>query len=361
MAVTLKMIADDVGVSISTVSRAINGDPIKKVKAATRKRIAESMARLGYIDDGFASELGLNTNATADAKLQVNAQGGIAERSMGIILASVDKDFSHPFFAEMINHLQGQIYKNGYIVEYVVSESSVGEDKLREIVSSQPVCGAILMGRLSENLLDFFKANIAHLVYTGVNYLGHNTDEVVCNGVSAVAMLYEHFVSIGYSKIAFIGPLATPDGNRNDYHRYMSYVNCLRQYGTPLNEQFVKCAPDTTERGYSAMQELLSAREWPQAIICAADSIAVGVLRAAYENNVSIPSKIAVAGIDNIDISQFLVPSLTTVNVPKLELCRLSVNMLIDKIENRRDKNVRLDIPSDLIIRESCGKNRNRK
>lgn len=356
MAVTLKDIAQDVGVSISTVSRAINGDPVKKVKASTSKKIAASMARLGYIDDSFASELGINTNATNELVVQTQSNNGTAERSVGIILASSDKNFSHPFFAEMLNHLQGQIYKNGYIVEYVISESSVGEQKLCEIVSKRPVSGAILMGRLSESLLDFFKANIAHLVYTGVNYLGHNTDEVVCNGINAISILYEHFVSIGYSRIAFIGPLATPDGNRNDYHRYMSYVNCLKQHDTPLNKQFVKSAPDTTESGYGAMLDMLSAREWPEAIICAADSIAIGVMRAAYERNVSIPADIAVAGIDNIEISQFLIPSLTTVNVPKLELCRLSVNMLIDKIENRRDKNVRLDIPSDLIVRESCGK-----
>lgn len=339
MSITLKDIADEVGVSISTVSRALSSDMADKVKPATKSRIHDAMKRLGYNISGF----------------QESSPSFHANYSVGIILASSDKSFSHPFFAEMLSALQHEFYKTNYFIEYILAESSMPEDKFRDTIINSSVSGAILLGRMDPKLLNFFKSNIPSLVYTGVNYVGHDTDEVICNGYDAVATLYEHFFSLGYQKIAYIGPINTSSAAKNDYQRFNSYEHCLELYHSPACKDHIQIAMDTMEDGYAAMCRIINSRNLPDAIICASDSTAIGVMRAAAEHEIKIPDDIAIAGIDNIQQSQFLVPSLTTVNVPKSELSRLAVNMLLDKIQNKRQKNIRLDIPHDLIIRESCG------
>ncbi len=344
MAITLKDIAQDVGVSISTVSRAISCDPVKRVKESTQKKIAESMQRLGYPLDDEALAFLETVTPTAPRK-----------HSIGIILVSSAKTFAHPFFAEMLDCLQSEIYRNNYTVEYIISESAVGEAKLREIVASQPVSGAIIMGRLDADLLTYLKQTIPHMVYTGVNYLEYDTDEVICDGVKAIVTLFEHFYSLHYREIGFIGPVASPHETRNEHHRYTSYLECLLQHGIPRQLQWIHSAQDTAENGYQAMKEMISTNQMPRALICASDIIACGVLRAAQEFGIRVPQDIAIASVDNIDISQYLAPSLTTIDVSKNDLARLSINMLIDRMTNLRSKNIRLDVPHELVIRESCG------
>ncbi len=345
MSIKLKDIAADAGVSISTVSRAINGDPVKKVKDSTQKKIATSMLRLGYTPVG--SEL---------AFLESHAPSvTITKHSIGIILTSETKTFADPFFAEMLNVLQEELYKNNYVIKYIISESSVGQETLKSIISTQLVSGAIILGRLDEDLLLFFKSTIPHIVYTGLNYLDYDTDEVICDSFKAIRTLYNHLHKLNYSSIGFIGLVTSSCESRNDHHRYSSYLACLAEHGLLLKADWVHSSQDNAEDGYTAMKEMITNGNLPRAIICASDMIACGVLRATTEHRIRVPEDLALVSIDNINVSQFLSPSLTTIDVSKVELARLSINMLIDKVDNRRDKNIRLDIPYELIIRESCG------
>lgn len=339
MSVTLKDIADEVGVSISTVSRAISGDTEKRVKPSTKAQIDAAIEKLGYI-----------TNLPkAD---EIPDHGSIA-----IILASSEKSFSHPFFAEMLSSLQEEIYKTNFSIEYVLSESALSKEKFYETIISHPVSGAVILGRLNEQLLGFLKENIPHLVYTGVNYVGHDTDEVICNGYDAIATLYQHFTSIGFDNIAYIGPIGSTKDPQNDFQRYASYLKCLESHNIAQKQRQILHAGDTLTEGYSSMLALIKEDALPEAIICASDSIALGVIRAAHEHHILIPNDVAIASIDNILMAEYCVPNLTTIDVSKQELSRLTVNMLVDKIENCREKNVRLDVPFELIIRESCGYN----
>ncbi|WP_409967978.1 LacI family DNA-binding transcriptional regulator [Bengtsoniella intestinalis] len=345
MSTTLKDIADEVGVSLSTVYRAISGDPVKKVRKSTCEKIAQAMQRSDYP---------LDAEATAFLQTTLVPVMPVVP-TIGIILASHSKSFAHPFFAEMLEAVQIEIARNGFVVEYVLAESAMGEDALRQIVATQPVSGAILLGRLDQSLLQFLKNAVPHLVYTGVNYLEYDTDEVVCDGVKAVATVYDHFTSLNYPSIGYIGPVASSLDSRNEHHRHTSYLQCLSRQGATPNHNWIENAQDTAEDGYQAMRRMIVNNHLPRAIICAADTIACGVLRATQEMGIRVPQDVAIASIDNINIGQFFTPSLTTVEIFKDDLARLSVNMLKDKIENGRAKSVRLDVPHELVIRESCG------
>lgn len=348
MSVTLKDIAADVGVSISTVSRAISGDPVKKVRQSTQEKIAQSMLRLGYRLDEEAA-------AFLHAALPPTPSNMSTVPSIGIILASPTKSFAEPFFAELLAVLSSEIARNDCTVEYVLTESAMGRKKLQEVALSRPVSGVILLGRFEQDLLQHIKAAVPHCVHTGVNYLEYDTDEVICDGAKAIATLYDHFAVLGYPSIGYIGPVVSELEGRNQHHRFSSYLQCLANHGSVRQDKWAFNAEDTTQEGYSAMCQMIDDNALPRAIICASDVVACGVLRAAQEKGIAIPQDVAIASIDNISLSQFLTPSLTTVDISKEDLARLSVSMLKDKIENRRTKNIRLDVPHELMIRESCG------
>lgn len=347
MSITLKDIANDVGVSISTVSRTLNRDSSKKSSPETETKIWEAAQRLGYAK--------LNLPSDVPELSPIQAGPPAAEKSIAIILASEDKNFSHPFFGEMLSFLLEEINKSGYPLKQVLSASSMSAELFRRIISAENISGAIIIGRLDNSMLKFLKEHIPHLVYTGVNYIGKGTDEVICDGYKAISMLFEHFIKLGYKSIGYIGPISSPSDTRNEFHRFESYRASLAAHDMHLNSNYIRKAKDTAADGYNCMKDIISSSVYPRAIICAADTIAAGAIRACFESGIHVPKDIAIAGIDNINISEYLCPALTTIDIPKDDLSRLAMNMLIDQIENNRNKQIRLDVPFDLKIRESCG------
>ncbi len=340
MAVNLKDIADRVGVSISTVSRALNNDEVKRVKPSTHYKIISVAKSLGY---DFDDKLDYS-NKFKDMKNQV-----------GIILSSQDKSLAHPFFSEMQELLTEEIRKQDYSVRYMLSESTMDRENLFETILTQKVSGVILLGRPDSEFMDFLKRNVKTLVYTGVNYLHSDIDEVVCDGFEIVKSLYEHLQRVGCKSVGYIGPIIDRINKDIEHQRLDSFKKCAQKSGIETHVHQIQAASETTEDGYTAMYRMLSSTPLPDGIICAADSTAIGAIRAAHELNISIPQDIKIVGIDNIKLSKYLVPSLTTVNIPKAELAKLSVNILFEKMNNSASKQLSVTIPHDILIRESCG------
>ncbi len=342
MRITLSDIAKEVGISIATVSRAVNPETSSKVKPATIAKINEAMNKLGYIPDSEIIK-----------KIPT-------ENSIAVILTGT-KSFSHYLFAEMMDFLQACVHNSNYKLRYVIAESSVSKEKFRQIISESPVSGAVILGPVTDDTFAFLKSKIANLIYTGVNSTRYDIDEVICNGAKSITSLYEHFYSIGYRKIAYIGPVVKTANNSVVHPRYISYLKSLASKKIEVDMSMVQASYDTTEEGYTAMYRMINNESLPDAIICAGDNIAIGVIRAAKENNVSIPKDIAIVGMDNIKMAQYLTPSLTTINVPKKDLSSLAIKMLIDRIEGKSSSVSIVEMPFDIIIRESCGYNRRDK
>lgn len=333
MRITLHQLSAETGFSIATISRALNPATAEKVKTSTRLLIEQTMQQL----------------QTAEHTDAPTAPG----KAIGIILASPGKSFSHPFFAEMLDFIQAEIGRAGYYVRYVLSESSMSTELMNQFIATQPVDGAIVLGRILSERLTFFKQHIPHIVYTGVNHITYDMDEVICNGSEATRTLYNHLRSLEYEKISYIGPLVSESAPQRAYSRFASFQECAQQHGNV--DYQAQDAQNTTEDGYTAMYRIINSGRLPQAIVCASDSAALGAIRAAYENKLVVPNDVAIASIDNIRSSQYSTPSITTINVPKADLSRLAVNTLVGKIQNPDQIPTKLTLPFDLIIRESCG------
>lgn len=336
--ITLKDIADEVGISISTVSRALSPEHTEKVKPTTIKKINQAIEKLS-----------LENNTTLNL-------GPPQVKSIGIVISITGKSLSHLLFSQMIDYLETHIRNAGYTVRYTLSQSSLSTEKLYDEIANNKTDGIIVLGPLGAELLAFLKKHNKNLLYIGVNPQVQDIDSVTTDGHAAITTIFDHFYSLGRRNIGYIGTTVNQADGISEHTRFTSYKESLDMKQMPL--EYMQSATDSIEDGYSAMYKMLSQPNRPDAIICSGDSIAIGVIRAASENGVRIPEDIAIAGMDNVKLSKYLVPSLTTINMRIDDMTRLAVEVLSDKITGNYKQPVNLHIPYNLVIRESCGYNR---
>lgn len=343
MNITLKDIAEKAGVSISTVSRVINNDQNKPASEETAEKVWNLVREMGYVPNFHARNL--KASKTNRSNL---------EKTIGCILASPKDTFKDQFFSQIMMGIQSEAALNGYNVGYTFSYF---EDKsaLFQHITSSDTDGSIVLGRMNEDFLSFIKSNIKNLVYVGLNRIGKGLDEVICDAYEATSCAVEHLISLGHKSIGYIGEI--PSHNNNNIineHRFKAFKDTLAKNSILLNECYIKNITLSSKEGYDAMMEIIESGNLPNAIFCGNDITAIGVMRAIHKSGFRIPKDISVVGLDNIEISEYFRPSLTTVHVPKEELGRFAVKLLIDKINDGHEINALVKLPFKLIVRESC-------
>jgi LacI family transcriptional regulator len=175
-----------------------------------------------------------------------------------------------------------------------------------------------------------------------------NADNVV-GAYAAVS----HLIQLGYQDIAHVsGPLNTTAG----LDRRQGYVNALTDRGRNCNPNLIIEGDFTETGGYIAMQQLLSQK--PDAVFVASDTMAFGALRALRQAGLSVPDDIAIVGFDDLLTSATSDPPLTTVRQPILRVGTQVVETLIDILDNGLEPARRIVMPTELVIRSSCGVNR---
>lgn len=345
MAVTLKDIAEKAGVSISTVSRIINNDQNKPASKKTTEKVWSLVNEMGYLP---------NTNARNLVK-NCNDPNNRQNKTIGCILASQKDSFRDPFFSQIMMGIQSEANQNGYVVEYTFSYSEDKNMFYQQIVSTK-VDGAILLGRMSEDVLNFITNNIQNLVYAGLNRIGRDLDEVICDAYSVTYSAMEYLISLGHKKIGFIGTIPSPvKNNIINEHRFTAFKDTLDKYRIPLIDNYIKNITLSSKEGFEAMNVIIESGDMPSAVFCGNDAVAMGAIKAIRKHGIHIPKDISIMGIDNIEVGEYLRPSLTTINIPKEELGRFAVKLLIDKINGGHEINTIIKLPYSLVIRESCG------
>lgn len=352
MAVTLKDIAKRAGISVSTVSRIINNDTTKKASKETSDKVWEIVKELGYVP---------NQNARQLIKGQGDDKSVPRTKAIGCIFTSKDSSYTDPFFAEIARGIQDEIVKRGYVMGYTYSSYNMTDSAMYNNISTNKVDGVIILGRFSMDMLKFLKNNTNNLIYTGINYVDAKFDEIICDGYKAACAATEYLISLGHQEIGFLGtiPKENPIDIINE-HRYEGYEHTMDKYSLCIKKSQVISIELTTFEGYRVAKEMLEREEnRPTALFCANDAVAIGAIRAANELGVRIPEDLSIIGIDDIEMASFTSPPLTTIRVPKEELGRFAVKTLIDRIEGHHELPLRIDLPFELIERQSCKKNKN--
>jgi DNA-binding LacI/PurR family transcriptional regulator len=347
MSVTQKDIAQKAKVSISTVSRIINDDKTKPASPETAEAVWRIVRELGYVPNQNARKLVYN---------QTDPHDPPRTKALGCIFTSIRNTYNDPFFSAITRGIQAEAAKRGYIIGYSYSSCNMTNSALYNNLTANPVDGAIVMGRFNTDFLQFLKSNIKNLVYTGLNFVGGGFDEVICDAYQAAQTAVEHLIALGHCKIGYLGSIPGRDAIdvRNEY-RFAGYQAALAKHQIQADDAHVFNIELTTEAAYLGMQQLLTQKGLPTAMFCANDLVAIGAMKAIHEAGLKIPEEMAVIGIDDIDLAAYVRPALSTVRVPKEDLGKFAVKILIDRIEGDHDLPVRLDLPFKLVIRESCG------
>ena len=282
------------------MSLVLSRNPNARVSANTRERVLRAAAELGY-------------------KPNVVARSLVRRRSYAIGL--VVPDLANQFFAHVVSGAQRVAVEEGYAV-LLCEQRGTSIDQHLEALRARQVDGLILdaagAASIPEHLLDGI--NVVLIDQPSERWPG-----VASDAEGAGRMAAEHLLSLGHTRIAFIGPSADVHSFRM---RERGFARALRAAGVSLESELVRRAPATVAGGIAGMRALLSLPSPPTAVFCANDLLALGAYKACGQASVQIPRDVSIVGCDDIEFAQLVTPELTTVSVPARELGARAARLL---------------------------------
>ena len=329
-------IAHEAGVSQSTVSRALSDSPL--VNKETRDKIKQIALDMNYIVDKNASNLRKQHSNTIALLLFEDPTS--------------DDSAINPFFISMLGSITRATSAAGY--DLLVSFQDLSDDWHAVYADSNKADGLILLGYGSYTDYEY---KLSQLEEQGTRFLRWGAPDAKHPGVSIGSdnfqggtMITEHLLSLGHKSFAFIGEngVSAPElkARFDGFYQTLALVDLQDQILMQVD------AISTEASGYEAANTILDAHQ-PDAIFCASDLMAIGAIRAIRERGIRVPEDMAVVGYDNIQISEFSRPPLTTVQQNTMEAGKLLVSNLIKIINNETVDDILM--PPILVKRASCG------
>ena len=332
---TIKDIAEQSGVSLSTVSLVLNGNP--RISAATRDRVHKTIERLGYQPNRMARALAWRHT-----------------RTLAVVVPQLRHAFADVYFGEIVSGIYDRACKLGYKILLEVARSEFVEAReYLQLYDQKFVDGILFIGSNSRHaFLEDFTDRTRPLLLVNNYSKEFDLDYVVSNYKYGAWQATQHLMHLGHRRIGFIsGGLGEIQTSRDIYE---SFQEVLRERGVELNPDLVVDGWLTEEGGMKAAEELLRKDPQVSAIFALNDKMALGAIKRLNELGLSVPQDIAVVGFDDIPQASYAIPGLTTVHQPLYEIGKLSCERLIELIHGKIDR-VQEVIPIYLVVRESCG------
>tara|TARA_R110001592_G_scaffold307_1_gene1719 strand:- start:323 stop:1360 length:1038 start_codon:yes stop_codon:yes gene_type:complete len=339
--VTLKQIAEKLGISITTVSKALKEYP--DVSKKTRKLVRETASMLNYKPNSFAVNL-----RTKESKI------------IGLIIPVI----VHHFFSSVIKGIVAQAEKKGYLVIILQSNESYElEKKQIDLLLSKRVDGILIS--LANETADFKHLNQVISQETPLVMFDKIAKIVKCSKViiddrKAAYKATQHLIDIGCKRIAhFRGPLLP----QNSIDRFLGYKKALIDNNLEYDPSLVyicECGEMSFEEGKKNASQLLKDHKDIDGIFINTDLVAIGAMTEIIKNGIKVPEDISIVGFSNWFMSSVMSPSLTTINQPGFEMGKKAFKLLYKEIRDKKKnkaityKDVILD--ADLIIRNSTRK-----
>lgn len=330
---TLKELAQELNLSISTVSRALNGHP--DISSETIEKVKRLARQMHYVPNLFAR--GFRSRET-------------------YILGVIVPNISHMFTSTILKGILEEAELRGYRV--IISESKNSESKQVEMLETMTQFGVdgVLMSLARkttkvEEVLQILD-RLPIVLFDKVSNKVPCT-QVVINEEEAAFNAVEHLIELGKRRIAII---KETENSYNSEKRYAGYLRALNAHSIPINEKIILSTEDISiDRGKHLIRILLSMKERPDAIFAITDDAAIGAIQTLHRFKVNIPEEIAVVGFSNSAHSTIIDPALTTVDQPGDRIGRTAVKFLIDEIKNPKNEIVTktVEIKTNLIVRDS--------
>ena len=329
---TIKQIAKKANVSIATVSRALNDDV--RVTDETKAKVLRISNELNYKPNLIARNFVKRTSY-----------------AIGLILP----DISDEFFTDIIRGVDEITYKNGY---YTMVASSHKHRTLADSITTFSQTGLVggvilLMSAMTDDLINILNHTTIPVVIIGGGKQKHDFDIVSIDNYQGAFNATEYLIK--KKKFKKIAHITGPAENYDSFLRKKGFIDACKKNGISINKSFIVDGNYTIDSGYHAFIQLYGLPEKPQAIFAANDMMALGCYDAANYFNVKIPDDIGLIGFDDIFMSKYINPSLTTVRVQIEEVGKVAAKLLIERLNNSNGKShSSIKIPTELIIRNSC-------
>lgn len=329
---TISDVASEAGVHPSTVSRVLNDHVGSTIRPATRERVLAAADRLGYRPSALARSLRLQRTLT-----------------LGMLVP----DITNPFFSSIIKGAEDAALERGYNLILCNSE----DDPEREATYLRLLRGRQVDGVLiaSSQMAD---ATIAQLraesfPFVLLNRAAQNDEDlaVVVDNHAAAVEVIAHLAALGHHRV---GHIAGPQNTTTGVDRREGYETGVLANGLADElDLVVEADAFSEEAGDRALGIMLAGPARPTAVFAANDLIAIGMLQRLRRIGASVPGDLSIVGFNDIPLAGLLEPALTTVRVPQLEMGVAGARLLIDRVEGRPISEIRLTLPTQLVIRAS--------
>jgi LacI family transcriptional regulator len=332
MAITLEEIARQSNVSRSTVSRVINGDP--NVKEETRKRVLKIVESVNF-------QPNLAARSLAAGRTEV----------IGLVIpAGLAAIFTDPYFPQVVKGISSACNINGYSVMLWLAEPEYERQMITKILHSGLLDGVIVSSVIIDDPIvkSLYESKMPFVL------IGRHPTLDICyvdiDNVSGGYQATQHLINLGHRKVATItGPLNLIAG----YDRHQGYIQALDQHDIPYDPKLVAEGDFSEDSGYQACLNIIPQK--PDAIFIANDTMAMGAFSALAEANLSVPGDIAIVGFDDIPNAKSTPSPLTTIRQPIQDTGSEAVNALIQLIDQPESRCSNILLPTELVIRKSCG------
>jgi DNA-binding LacI/PurR family transcriptional regulator len=333
--ITARDVAAELGISVMTVSRALNNQ--HNVDERTRKRVIDAAIRLGYSPDHIAKSLVLRKTHT-----------------IGVVVPEI----THSFFPEAIQGIEEVTYRLGYnlILMHSAEDAKRERDAIRTLESKRVDGMLISMAQTVEDYKIY-----RHLIQVGLPVVffdrcvrGIGASCVSIDDAESAQRITEHLLGHGYTRVAH---LSGPERVSIGAARKAGYRKALQLRGIPYRESLVVESGFHEQGGYEAMSKLLSLpeHERPRAVVAVNDPAAFGAMSAIRERKLRIPEDIAIVGFSDDIRAELMATPLTTVRQPAYEVGRKAAQKLLERVEGSSKGVEEITVNAQTVIRRSCG------
>lgn len=325
---TLRDVARLAKVDPSLVSRIVNSDPKANASAETRARVLAAVAKLGY-------------RANSAARMLKTAR----TQMIGLMLP----DMANPMYTSIISGVEKRCMELGYGVLFGDHQEDNADKIFKDLLDQGQVDGLLIAsGTLPDSFLKSALRDKSLPIVSVNRRVKGLPSSVIVNDALGATMAVEHLAK---SKVTLMAGIFGPMHIDTAQRREIGFVDACKEL--KIKYQIISKESWGMQAGYDSGKELFSRKNPPDAIFASTVLMGIGVLRAASEMGINIPESVRVVSMHDSEIANFLIPSLTTVNMPTAEMGAEAVDLLLRVIEGGVADHLIVDTVPHLVVRES--------
>ncbi len=333
---TLKDLAEKLGLSITTVSRALGG--YSDVAEATRQRVLQAAEEMGYVPDVTARRL----------------QKGRTD-TIGFVIPTFGPRFSDPYFSELLAGIGNEAARQNFDLLVSTRAPDTPEEKqaYRRMVEGRLVDGLLVVRTRVKDPRITYLSNLGFpFVSFGRSDLAVDFTYLDVDGALGMEWVAQHLIALGHERVAYI---SAPQDLMFCIHRSKGLQATLQRNGLSLRSGHLVVCDLTEGGGFKAMNQLLDLNPRPSAVVACNDLMAMGAMSAAQRRGLAVGHDVAITGFDDIPLAQHAHPPLTTVRQPIYDIGRRICRMLIRMIRGEELPERHVLLEPELVVRESSG------